>query len=106
MEQGPLGSIVTPRFNAAQYIERRIESVVSQDYPHIEYLVMDGASTDGTVAVLERYAGRLQYVSAPDRGTVDAINQGFARSRGSILAWLNADDEYLPGAVGNAVRRL
>jgi len=106
MDQDPLVSIVTPSFNSARYIERAIESVLSQDYPRIEYIVMDGASTDGTVAILERYATRLQYVSAPDAGAPDAINQGFARSRGLILAWLSADDEYLPNAIGNAVRRL
>jgi glycosyltransferase involved in cell wall biosynthesis len=106
MEQDPLVSIVTPSFNSARYIEQTIESVLSQDYPRIEYIVMDGASNDGTVAILKRYASRLRYVSAPDGGAADAINKGFARSRGPILAWLNADDEYLPGAVSNAVRRL
>jgi len=106
MGRDPLVSIVTPTFNSARYISRCIESVLSQDYPRIEYLVMDGASTDGTVAVLDRYAGRLQYVSAPDKGAADALNNGFARSSGQIVAWLNADDEYLPGAVSTAVRGL
>src|SRR5437899_1906048 len=106
MEQEPLVSIVTPSFNTARFIERTIESVLSQDYPRIEYIVMDGGSTDGTLDILQRYRGRLQYVSAPDGGAVDAINRGFARSGGSILAWLNADDEYLPGAVRQGVRAL
>lgn len=106
MEEQPLVSIVTPCRNAARFIERSIESVLSQDYPRIEYIVMDGASTDGTVEILERYRGRLEFESAADGGTADAINKGFARSHGSILAWLNADDEYLPGAVGAAVRGL
>jgi glycosyltransferase involved in cell wall biosynthesis len=105
MPTQPLVSIVTPSFNSGAYIKRTIESVLSQDYPHIEYIVMDGASTDGTQAILERYTGRLQYVSAPDKGVVDAINKGLARSKGRIVAWLSADDEYLPGAVSTAVRR-
>jgi glycosyltransferase involved in cell wall biosynthesis len=106
MEPQPLVSIVTPCLNSGRFLERTLESVLSQDYPAIEYLVMDGGSTDGTLAILERYAGRLQYVSEPDRGVVDAINKGFARSRGSILAWLNADDTYLPGAIGKAVEAM
>lgn len=92
--------------NAARFIEQTIESVLAQDYPHIEYIVMDGGSTDGTGAILERYRGRLEYVSEPDGGAADAINRGFRRSHGSVLAWLNADDTYLPGAVGIALRRL
>ena len=106
MEQSPLVSIVTPSLNSARYLERAILSVLSQDYPRIEYIVMDGASTDGTLDILERYSGRLQYVSAPDAGAADAINMGFTRSRGPILAWLNADDEYRPTAVSSAVRKL
>jgi glycosyltransferase involved in cell wall biosynthesis len=106
MAPQPIVSIVTPSFNSAAYIERTIESVLSQDYPRIEHIVMDGASTDGTVAILERYSDQLQFISAPDRGVVDAINKGFAMSKGDILAWLSADDEYLPGAVSTAVRAL
>src|SRR4051794_35635564 len=106
MDSEPLVSIVTPCLNSAPYIERTIESVLAQDYPRIEYTVMDGGSTDGTLAVLERYGGRLRHVSAPDGGAADAINKGLARSQGSIVAWLNADDEYLPGAVSLAVREL
>ncbi len=106
MDPQPLVSIVTPTFNTARFLERTIESVLAQDYAAIEYIVMDGGSTDGTQAVLERFSGRLQYVSAPDGGTADAINQGFLKSRGSIFAWLNADDTYPPGAVRAEVCRL
>jgi glycosyltransferase involved in cell wall biosynthesis len=106
MSQLPLVSIVTPCLNAAAFIEQAIESVLRQDYPRIEYIVMDGGSSDGTVAILERYRDRLQFVSAADGGAADAINRGFARSRGTIIAWLNADDTYLPGAVAAAVRHL
>lgn len=99
-------SIVTPVFNMAAYVRETVESVLSQDYPDIEYLVMDGGSTDGTLEILESYRPRLQYYSAPDGGAADAINRGFDRARGSILAWINADDIYLPGAVSAAVRYL
>jgi len=104
MEQ--LVSIVTPSFNSAQFIERTIQSVLAQDYLRIEYIVMDGGSTDGTVEILERYRARLSFVSARDNGAADAINRGFARASGSIFAWLNADDTYLPGAVAAAVSAL
>lgn len=102
----PLISIVTPCLNARRFIEETIESVLTQDYPRIEYIVMDGGSTDGTLAVLERYRGRLQYVSSPDGGAADAINRGFMRSSGAIFGWLNADDTYLPGAVRSAAHWL
>jgi len=104
MNQELVVSIVTPCFNASRFIARAIDSVLMQDYPLIEYIVMDGGSTDGTVDILRQYGDRLQYVSAPDNGPADAINRGFARSRGQIFAWLNADDTYLPGAVNAAVR--
>ncbi len=83
-----------------------IESVLSQDYPRIEYIVEDGGSTDGTLEILERYAGRLRYTSGPDQGPSDAAFQGLRRAQGEILAWLNADDSYLPGAVRKAVEYL
>ena len=99
-----LVSIVTPSFNSARYLEETIQSVLSQDYQPIEYWVIDGGSTDGTLDILNRYAGRLQFVSAPDNGQADAVNRGFARCSGAIFAFLNADDLYLPGAISAAVR--
>jgi glycosyltransferase involved in cell wall biosynthesis len=102
--QSPLVTIVTPCLNAAPFIARTIESVLSQDYPHIEYIVMDGGSTDGTVEILEGWKGRLRYVSAPDGGAADSINRGFRQARGSLCGWLSADDTYRPGAVSAAVR--
>jgi glycosyltransferase involved in cell wall biosynthesis len=90
----------------AEYLPETLESVLSQDYPQLEYIVADGGSTDGTVDLLEKNKHRLRYISAPDGGAADAINRGFALSTGSILAWLNADDTYLPGAVAAAVRHL
>ena len=73
-------SIVTPCLNAARFISQTIESVLAQDYPNIEYLVMDGGSTDGTMEVVKRYEGRLRWHSGPDSGTADAINRGFQES--------------------------
>ena len=103
----PLVSIVTPTYNMAKYLTETIESVLAQDYPNIEYIVVDGASTDGSLEILERYQGRLRYFSEPDRGPADAAAKGFRQARGEIFAWLNADDTYLPGAVlkGVAVSR-
>ena len=106
MGQGPLVTIVTPCLNAAAFIARTVESVLNQDYPHIEYIVMDGGSSDGTVDVLEAWRGRLECISAPDGGAADAINRGFLRSHGTIFGWLNADDTYQPGAISAAVRSL
>jgi len=106
MDEKSIVSVVTPALNCGRFLEETIESVLSQDYPLIEYFVMDGGSTDDTLAILKRYEGRLQYDSKPDQGAADAINAGFRRARGSILAWLSADDTYLPGAVRTAVERL
>jgi glycosyltransferase involved in cell wall biosynthesis len=102
----PLVSIVTPSYNMGSYIAQTIESVLSQDYPRIEYVVVDGGSTDGTLDILRRYQGRLRFTSGRDCGPADAINRGFRQTNGSIFAWLNADDYYLPGAIRGAVEHL
>jgi glycosyltransferase involved in cell wall biosynthesis len=99
----PLVSIVTPSYNMANYLPAAIESVLGQDYPRIEYIVVDGGSTDGTLTILERYRDRLAYTSAPDLGPSHAIFQGFRRASGDILAWLSADDTLLPSAVRTVV---
>ena len=106
MQAPPLVSVITPSFNTARFLEESIQSVLAQDYPHIEYLVMDGASTDGSLDILRSYADRLTYVSVADDGAADAINKGFSKAQGEILAWLGADDTYLPGAVSKAVETL
>ena len=100
----PVVSIVTPSFNQAAFLEQSMLSVLDQDYPAIEYWVMDGGSSDGSLEIIKRHADRLAgWVSEPDDGQTDAINRGFSRASGGIMAYLNSDDIYRPGAIKQAV---
>jgi glycosyltransferase involved in cell wall biosynthesis len=95
----PRLTVITPSLNQARYLERALRSVLDQDYPDLEYIVMDGGSTDGSVEILRRYGDRLAYwVSEPDSGQSWAINRGIERSTGEVIAYINSDDYYLPGA--------
>ncbi|MGZ9675105.1 glycosyltransferase family 2 protein [Flavobacterium sp. GNP001] len=95
----PKISIVTPNFNGGRYLEHTIQSVLSQDYPNLEYIVIDGGSTDNSVAIIKKYESHLAYwVSEPDKGLYDAVQKGFDCSTGEIMAWINSDDLYHPKA--------
>jgi glycosyltransferase involved in cell wall biosynthesis len=95
--------VVTPSFNQAEFLRDTIDSVLGQDYENLQYFVADGGSTDGSVEILKSYGDRLRWVSEPDGGQAAAINAAWKRSDAEIVAWLNSDDTYLPGAVGKAV---
>jgi glycosyltransferase involved in cell wall biosynthesis len=100
----PRVSIVTPSYNQGQFIEETIRSVLLQGYPNLEYIIMDGGSTDDSVEIIRKYEQWLvHWESKRDKGQADAINQGFARSSGSIIAWINSDDTYEPQAVSRMV---
>ena len=95
----PKISIVTPSFNQGKFIGEAIRSVLDQGYPNLEYVIMDGNSTDGSTDIIRKYEQHLTYwVSAPDGGQYDAINKGFSKTTGEIMAWLNSDDKYTPWA--------
>lgn len=99
----PKISIVTPSYNQGQFLEECIESVLGQNYPNLEYVVMDGGSTDNSVSIIKKYEKHLTYwQSQPDKGQYSAINEGFRKTSGEIMAWLNSDDKFHPNALFKA----
>lgn len=104
MVEQPLVSIITPSFNQGDFLEETIQSVISQGYRRLEYWIIDGGSNDDSLEIIHKYADRLTgWLSEPDDGQADAINKGFSKARGEIIAWINSDDIYRPQAIDRAV---
>jgi glycosyltransferase involved in cell wall biosynthesis len=99
----PRITVITPSFNHARFLRQCIDSVLAQNYPNLQYIVIDGGSIDGTLDILHSYGDRIQWKSEPDRGQADAVNKGVRLAEGEIIGWLNSDDYYLPGALARVV---
>lgn len=98
MYKYPKISVITPSYNQKKFIAKTIDSVLDQNYPDLEYIIMDGGSRDGTVEVLKKYGKRIKWISKKDRGQSDAINKGFKTAQGDVLCFINSDDYFLPDA--------
>ncbi|HCK65102.1 MAG TPA: glycosyltransferase, partial [Anaerolineae bacterium] len=98
-------SIITPSYNQAKYLEQTIQSVLNQNYSEIEYILIDGGSNDGSINIIKKYQDKFAFwISEKDNGQADAINKGFAKATGDIVAWLNSDDYYLPETIAKVVK--
>lgn len=95
----PRISVITPSFNQGKFIKQTIDSVLNQNYPNLEYIIMDGGSTDETIEILKSYGSKIQWISKPDKGQSDALNKGLKQSTGDVVAYLNSDDVYLPNTL-------
>lgn len=104
MSRLPSFSVIMPSYNQAGYLKEALDSILSQEYPQCEIIVMDGGSTDGSVELLRSYSNRIRWVSERDKGQSDALNKGFAKATGEIIGWLNSDDRFEPGALQAAGR--
>src|SRR5450755_901785 len=104
MPELPTVTIISPIYNVADMIQRTLDSVREQDYPHIEHIVMDAGSTDGTLDILRANEAHLQWFSEPDKGQSDALNKGFARATGTYFTWLNGDDFLRPTAISRCLK--
>ena len=107
MQKAPLVSVVTVVYNGVKYIEQTIQSVLGQTYPHIEYIIIDGGSTDGTQEIIKKYESRISFwISEKDRGISDGFNKGITRASGEVVGLINADDWYEPHTVEKVVQQL
>ncbi len=105
LTQHPIVSIITPSFNQVDFIEQTILSVLSQEYPNIEHIIIDGGSTDGTLEILRKHNNKIKWISEPDKGQADAVNKGFSMAKGEILGWLNSDDTFNISALNTVVEQ-